>query len=347
MLKPLYMTHDLANTNVSSLMIGAGALGQLESVGDDFVVTTMALPWEICRDRLPGTPTEVIIADSMERAIVEAQIERVAESSTVVAIGGGRAIDLGKYLAHRRGIRLVSVPTVLSVDAFVTPAAGLREDGRVVYIGEASPDPLVIDYDVIRTAPPELNIAGIGDLLSIHTAVFDWRLAAEAGKSEYPFSEADCVRASAVLTRILGMAEPILANTDEGLRAIVEGYLEVNRICLPAMHYRVEEGSEHYLFYELEERTGRSFVHGPIIGLGVFVMSRLQNNQPHKIIEFMNQVGLDYHPRSLGIDRPTLESSILNLREYVKSRSDLWYTVIDESQFDEGGMDALLDGLQF
>mgnify|MGYP006974889355 CR=1 FL=1 len=31
----------------------------------------------------------------------------------------------------------------------------------------------------------------------------------------------------------------------EGLRAMVEGYMRVNTICLPAGHYRVEEGSEH------------------------------------------------------------------------------------------------------
>ena len=63
------------------------------------------------------------------------------------------------------------------MDAFVTPAAGIRRGHRVDYVGESSPDPLVIDYDVLRTAPPELNIAGVGDLLSIHTACFDWELA--------------------------------------------------------------------------------------------------------------------------------------------------------------------------
>jgi hypothetical protein len=32
-----------------------------------------------------------------------------------------------------------------------------------------------------------LNVAGVGDLLSIHTACFDWEVAERAGKSEYPF----------------------------------------------------------------------------------------------------------------------------------------------------------------
>lgn len=41
-------------------------------------------------------------------------------------------------------------------------------------VRNSTPDPLVIDFDLLRTAPPELNVAGIGDLLSIHTATFDW-----------------------------------------------------------------------------------------------------------------------------------------------------------------------------
>ena len=67
--------------------------------------------------------------------------------------------------------------------------------------------------------------------------------------------------------------------TDDGIDAIVNGYMEVNSICIPAGHYRVEEGSEHYLFYAMEKKYQRSFIHGHIVGLGVYIMSRLQQNK--------------------------------------------------------------------
>ena len=63
------------------------------------------------------------------------------------------------------------------MDAFTTPAAGIRNNHDVEYLGEATPDPLIIDYNVLRSAPKELNIAGVGDLFSIHTASFDWEYA--------------------------------------------------------------------------------------------------------------------------------------------------------------------------
>ncbi len=76
-------------------------------------------------------------------------------------------------------------------------------------------------------------------------------------------------------------------------------------------------------------------------------MSRIQNNEPERIIEVMDRVGLDYHPRSLGIDRQTLVDSLRNLKAYVAARSDLWYTAIDEWDMESISVEELIDGLQF
>lgn len=56
-----------------------------------------------------------------------------------------------------------------------------------IFVGEASPDPLVVDYGIIRIAPIELNVAGIGDLLSIHTASFGWENAQKHGTPNVHF----------------------------------------------------------------------------------------------------------------------------------------------------------------
>jgi glycerol-1-phosphate dehydrogenase [NAD(P)+] len=283
----------------------------------------------------------------MEIETLERQVAAAPDCDTVLAIGGGQAIDLGKYLAWKRGLRLVSAPTILSVDAFVTPAAGIRRGHRVEYVGQTTPDPLVIDYDLIRTAPPELNIAGVGDLLSIHTACFDWERAAQANRSEFPFRADDVAAARSILADTVAQAEAIRACSDDGLRAIVEGYLRVNTICLPAGHYRVEEGSEHYLFYELEERLKRPFIHGWIVGLGVHLLSRLQENGHAEAVDFMHRVGLRYHPADLEIRQDDLAAALRNLRRYVENRGDLWYTVIQEREITAQWLEEALATLRF
>lgn len=103
----------------------------------------------------------------------------------------------------------------------------------------------------------------------------------------------------------------------------------MNAICLPAGHYRVEEGSEHYVFYELEDRLRRPFLHGPVVGLGIYLMSRLQDNAPGVITHIMDDVGLAYQPADLDLRRADLEASLANLRAFVQARDRLWYTVID------------------
>jgi glycerol-1-phosphate dehydrogenase [NAD(P)+] len=334
-------------TNITELRAGLDCAKNLGEELGKFVVTTMEIPWKVTREKLGGSPQAVIMVETMEERWLEEMLAKLPECDTVVGIGGGQAIDAAKYLSWKRGIRLVSIPTILSVDAFVTPAAGIRRNHEVVYVGTSTPNPLVIDYEILRTAPPELNIAGIGDLLSIHTGTFDWEYAQSKGKSEYPFSPSDVASGRKILEKLFTLIPEIRNQTDEGLLAIVEGYMVMNTLCLPAGHYRIEEGSEHFLFYELEERLKRPFVHGYIVGLGIYLMSQLQNNQFVIIKNVMDELGLKYHPADMGIRKEDLIASLMNVKNFVAKKPNLWYSVIDDSEITEEWTVKAISGLRF
>jgi glycerol-1-phosphate dehydrogenase [NAD(P)+] len=333
-------------TNVLSSRYGAGAAKGLGAGLGRFLITTMEPPWLKVRDYIGGDPAAVLMVESMEVDTLDRQLAGAPPVDSVLAIGGGQAIDLGKYISWKRGCRLVTVPTVVSVDAFVTPAIAVRKNHRVEYVGSATPDPLIIDYDLIRTAPRDLNLAGVGDLLSIHTATFDWETAHRAGRDELGFSAADVARAREIVERIRNQADEVKSLSNAGIREIVDGYIAVNQLCLPRGHYRAEEGSEHFLFYELEERTRRAFVHGHIVGLGIFLMARLQDNQAEEITALMDRIGLRYHPSDLGISRETLRESLLALKAYTQS-AGLWYSIIQEREIDDAWIEWALADLQF
>jgi len=307
----------------------------------------MEIPWKHTHRKLGGNPEAVIMVETMEESWLDRMVSELPDCDTVVGVGGGQAIDAAKYISWKKGVRLVSIPTILSVDAFVTPAIGIRRNHEVAYVGESTPDPLVIDFEILRTAPPELNIAGIGDLISAHTGTHDWEYAQKKGRSEYPFSSADIAAARNILAKLEPLLSDIRENNDKGLMAIVEGYMTINTICLPAGHYRVEEGSEHYLFYELEERLQRPFVHGYIVGLGIYLMSQLQNNRFEWIRELMDRVDLKYHPGDMGITQEDLSSSLLNIKNYVNEKPQLWYTVIDDSDITREWAAEAMSGLKF
>lgn len=341
------MQYFSLNTNVHQLRIGRGVSKGIGKELGTYVVSTMEIPWNIIKNDIGKFPEKVINVTSVEKQWIEDQIKELPEFDTIVGIGGGMAIDVAKYISWKLNKKLVSIPTILSVDAFTTPAAGVRVNHDVEYLGIASPDPLIIDYDLLRSAPKELNIAGVGDLFSIHTASFDWQYANSRGKSEYPYSQNAIDNGKKILDFIYDNIGNIKENNDNGLRSIVEAYISLNTICLPIDHFRIEEGSEHYLFYELEERLRRSFIHGNIIGLGIYLLSRLQKNEPLFITEMMDESGLIYHPNSMNLKREDLIKSLLTLKNYVKSKDKLWFTIIDDSNINEEWVNENLNDLKF
>ena len=341
------MQYFSLNTNVNQLRIGRGVSVGIGKELARYVVSTMEIPWNIIKNDMGKSPEKIINVISVEKQWIEDQIKELPEFDTIVGIGGGMAIDVAKYISWKLDKKLVSIPTILSVDAFTTPAAGVRVNHDVEYLGIASPNPLIIDYDLLRSAPKKLNIAGVGDLFSIHTASFDWQYANSKGKSEYPYSQQAIDDGKKILEFIYDNIGNIKENNDNGLRSIVEAYISLNTICLPIGHFRIEEGSEHYLFYELEERLKRPFIHGNIIGLGIYLLSRLQKNDPLFIKEIMDESGLIYHPNSMNINREDLRDSLLSIKRYVKSKNKLWFTIIDDSNINDEWINENLNDLKF
>ena len=75
------------------------------------------------------------------------------EVEAVYGIGGGMVADAAKYIASRRGLPAVVMPTALSVDGFFTPIVAMRGGGSVSYVETGPAERIYIDWDVIRTAP--------------------------------------------------------------------------------------------------------------------------------------------------------------------------------------------------
>ena len=67
----------------------------------------------------------------------------------------------------------------------------MRHEGLEVGLAWAVPEAVYVDLDVIRSAPPQLNRSGVGDVLCHHTAHVDWKLARDAGQEDrrWPYDE--------------------------------------------------------------------------------------------------------------------------------------------------------------
>src|SRR5690242_12315466 len=112
-------TMTTQRTNVTSMKTGRGiATGVARDLGK-FAVTTMEIPWKLTGEKLGAKPDKLIMVESMELEVLERELQSLPRVDAIVTIGGGQACDFGKYMAWKRGCRVVSIPTVVSVNAFV------------------------------------------------------------------------------------------------------------------------------------------------------------------------------------------------------------------------------------
>jgi len=336
----------LPHANVKRLEFGRGIVSDVGAQFGRYVVATMPVPWQVVSQRIGRPPIHVIDVPDMDLENAIAIEAETPPCDTVVAVGGGQSMDMGKYIAWKRGIPLVNIPTIVSTNAYVTQAVGVRNRGKVEYIGEVTPELVLVDYDLIRTAPPELNIAGCGDILSIHTASFDWQLAHTAGQEPRGYVPAAVERARALVRRLDESASDIRALTDDGIRAIVECYLEINDICIPLKHYRAEEGPEHFFAYNVEYLTRRTFVHGWLVGLGIQLMSRLQENNPGEIVAIMDRLGLPHSPRANQLTRAGVSQALQTLRERTLA-DERWYGIINQRDITPEFIEQVTNELEY
>lgn len=86
----------------------------------------------------------------------------------VIGCGGGRGVDAGKAVAHQLERRVVTIPTAASNDAPTSKIYVLYDEHhRLLRVGHlpASPDVVVVDTEIIVTAPARFFTAGIGDAI--------------------------------------------------------------------------------------------------------------------------------------------------------------------------------------
>jgi len=304
--------------------------GSVDGIGSSlgsYAVMTMDVPWNLVKDRIGGKPASITMISGLKHDYLDGLVKELPKVQTVIGIGGGMANDAAKYFAWKRNCALVLVPTIVSVNAYATPAAAVREpDGRVNYTGNVSPSKVVIDYAAIQAAPKRLNTAGTGDIYSCRTALFDWKLAHE--KKGESYDEKIAAGSQGILDRLVANADEIKNVSEKGIRTLVELHIETNRLQVLAGKARPEEGSEHIFFYTLENLTGREFVHGEVVGTGIFVLTHFQSAEEDHVASVMDKMGLMFRPRDYGITHEQFVNTTIEMKRYAREKK-MFFSVLD------------------
>lgn len=234
--------------------------------------------------------------DLVEELVEEFKSEKL---ELIVGLGGGKSIDVAKFLAYELKVDFISVPTSASHDGIASPFASLKGFKRPISVKSREPLAVIADTRVVVEAPKKLNSSGFGDAVAKLTAVLDWRLAHKV-KGEY---YGDYAASLALLSanHVIKYSKEIGSKSEEGIRILLEALISSSIAMSIAGSTRPGSGSEHLFSHALDVVAPNRALHGEQCGVGTIMMSYLHGRDWRRIRRALREAGAPTSAKELGV----------------------------------------------
>ena len=332
-----------------NVVVGHGVLDRLGEVVADLAVTgrplvvTSPTPDGIVGDRvrslLPSDPATVRVDrasfDAVEETIGRA---READAGYLVAVGGGKPIDVAKMASDRLDLGFVSVPTAASHDGIVSGRSSIPEGDTRHSVAADPPLAVVADTEVIAAAPWELTTAGCADIVSNYTAVKDWRLAARLRDVEY--SEYAGALSELTAEMLVDSADSIRPELEESAWIVVKALVSSGVAMSIAGSSRPASGAEHLVSHQLDRIAAEPALHGHQVGVASVVTAYLHDGPDggwRDVRAALSSIGAPTTADEIGIDADTMVEAFTTAHE-IRDR----YTILGDG-ISEAATRAALD----
>jgi len=237
------------------------------------------------------------------------------QADMIIGVGGGKALDTAKLIAHQCQLPIATIPTSAATCAAWTALSNVYSPvGAFLYDVSLAkcPDLLVLDYSLIATAPQRTLVAGIGDALA------KWYEASvSSGSSEQTMiiaavQQARVLRDILLQKSIAALEQPGSSIWQEVVDATVLLAGVIGGIggaqCRTVAAHAVHNGLTHL-------SAAHHALHGEKVAYGILVQLRLeemlQGNQlavtaRKQLIDFYKKIGLPLTLEDLGLGEITL-----------------------------------------
>ncbi|TRM77082.1 NAD(P)-dependent glycerol-1-phosphate dehydrogenase [Sulfolobus sp. A20-N-F6] len=242
----------------------------------------------------------VVIRDASLDSVyyVEELVKRI-NAKVLLGIGGGKVIDVAKYVSFRNNLEFISIPTSPSHDGITSPFASIKGLSKAVSVKAKEPLAIIADIEILSSAPRRLINAGIGDTIGKIISVRDWKLASKIRGEYYGDYTASLSLMSAKhafqCTRIINK------DIKYGTRMLMEALISSGVAMGMAGSTRPASGSEHLFAHAVEILEPEKALHGELVGLGTIMMAYLHNINWRTIRRRLKKIGFPVKAKELGL----------------------------------------------
>lgn len=230
---------------------------------------------------------------------------RAAGNDLVIGVGGGKALDTAKAVAHGLNLPVIVVPSLASTDA---PCSALS----VIYTPEGAfhrylflphnPQVVLVDSALIARAPARFLVAGMGDALSTWFEAEDCRVKGAGNMTGRPGSATAHALARLCYDTLLEYGEQALrACEQQVVTPALERIIEANTLLSGLGFESGGLSAAHAIHNGLTKLHGtHAYWHGEKVAIGTQALAILGGRPPALIDEvfgFCARIGL---PTTLG-----------------------------------------------
>ncbi|MBQ9488981.1 MAG: iron-containing alcohol dehydrogenase family protein [Lachnospiraceae bacterium] len=250
------------------------------------------------------------------------------KAKAVVSIGGGKVIDAGKYAAYLRGMPFISVPTSSSSDGFSSASASLLVGGKRNSVPAKLAYGIVVDTEVIRTAPVKFIYSGIGDMVAKITSLYDWVYEAQQGASvlnDFAVMVAKKAVNSFVRTPFESIYDEVFLKELLDSLAMSGIANEIAGSSAPT------SGSEHLISHALDKFLEMPQLHGVQVGIATYIMAKVQDHRYVRVNKIFTDTGFWDYVATLGMKKEDFIKAI----DMAPSMKPYRHTYLHEEKYRE------------
>ncbi len=236
-------------------------------------------------------------------------------SEVIVGLGGGKALDTAKAVAHLMNKPVVIVPTIASTDAPCSSLAVIyTEHGEFeeYFFFRSNPNVVLVDSGIIARAPVRFLVAGMGDALSTW---FEARACARAFANNIPQGKSTMAALAIAELCYKTLLEDSLKARAACEAGVVTGALEnivEANILLSGLGFESSGLAAAHAIHNgltvLEET--HAYYHGEKVAFGTLVHLVLENAPAaefNTVLAYCKSVGLPTSLAQLGIKEVTAD----------------------------------------